>query len=312
MAEQLQMAEPVASVPPAPHRRGLGLALFAILIAFVMGAGAVGYAAWKGLVPFQKASSVRLAGPGTPPAAAPSLPQPEAPDTAALAAHQSTLEGRMAALEQRLNVLNTQADAASGNAARAEALLVAFAARRALDRGAPLGYLEDQLRLRFGNTQPNAVATVIDSGKHPVTLDQLLAGLDSLAPTLTHAPATDDAWTRIKRELAGLFVIRRGTAPSPTAHTMLSHARILLETGRVEDAIVELGRLPGAAEAKEWSAAARRYDAALRALDVLESAAMLDGRTLRNGTGQPLGRTEAAPTATATPDNQAETAPPPA
>src|SRR3546814_3562519 len=34
-------------------------------------------------------------------------------------------------------------------------LLIAFAARRALDRGLSLGYLEAQLRLRFGDDQPN-------------------------------------------------------------------------------------------------------------------------------------------------------------
>lgn len=286
MTEELHVEQPVTPVLPPRPRRGLGYALFAILAAFVLGAGAVGYAAWKGLVPFQKTSSVRLAGPGAAPAVPLAATAPPPAGEAALAAHQSTLEGRIAALEQRIDALNSQADAASGNAARAEALLVAFAARRSIDRGAPLGYLEDQLRLRFGNAQPNAVATVIDSGKNPVTLDQLLAGLDSLAPVLTHAPETAGAWDRIKQELSGLFVIRRETTPSPAPQTMLRHARILLEAGRVEDAIAELRRLPGAADAAEWFTAARRFDAAHRALDVLETSAMLDNRALRNGAGR--------------------------
>ena len=46
--------------------------------------------------------------------------------------------------------------AASGNAARAEGLLIAFSARRTLERGNDLGYLGDQLRLRFGDAEANA------------------------------------------------------------------------------------------------------------------------------------------------------------
>jgi hypothetical protein len=167
----------------------------------------------------------------------------------------------------------------------AEALLVSFAARRALDRGAPLGFLEDQLRLRFGDAQPNAVTTVIEAASTPITLDQLLAGLDTLTPTLTAGPPTDSAWARIQRELSGLFVIRRESAPSPEPKLILDRARILLETGKTEEAIGEIRRLPGASAATDWMAAARRYDGARRALDVLETAAMLDTHGLKDSSG---------------------------
>ena len=53
---------------------------------------------------------------------------------------------RVAALEQRIGQVDTQSRAAVGNADRAEGLLVAFAARRALDRGVALGFLEALLR----------------------------------------------------------------------------------------------------------------------------------------------------------------------
>jgi len=139
------------------------------------------------------------------------------------------------------------------------------------------------LRLRFGNAQPNAVATVIDAGKAPVTLDQLLAGLDSLTPALTEGPVNEGAWSRIKRELSGLFVIRHATAPSPAPQMLLGHARILLVAGRIEEAVAELRRLPGAAGASDWFTAARRYDTAHRALDVLESSAVLDNPPVRDG-----------------------------
>src|SRR3546814_16914803 len=75
-----------------------------------------------------------------------------------------------------------QAASASGNATRAEGLLIAFAARRALDRGLSLGYLEAQLRLRFGDDQPTAVKTIIDTARAPITLDQLRRELHALAP----------------------------------------------------------------------------------------------------------------------------------
>ncbi len=272
--EAAAAASPVY-VPPAPPQRGTGRAVLGTaLIAFVLGAAAVGYAAWQGLVPWRQASSVRLAGPPAGPA--PAAVQLDAPAVGGLAAQADHLEGRMSALEARLDALGSRAEAAAGEATRAEALLVAFAARRALDRGAPLGPLEDLLRLRFGDKQPNAVGTVIAAGRRPVTLDQLIAGLDSLAPSLTQGPATASAWEKLRREVSGLFVIRRDSAPSPLPQVMLHRARVLLEAGQTEDSIAEVLRLPGAGEAGEWIAAARRYDGARRALDLLETAALLE------------------------------------
>ncbi|MBA3939866.1 MAG: hypothetical protein C0520_01510, partial [Sphingopyxis sp.] len=84
----------------------------------------------------------------------------------------NALAARVAELEQRLSRITLQAESASGNASRAEGLLVAFAVRRALDRGLSLGYLDAQLRLRFGDDQPNAVKTIIDTSRDPVTLEQ--------------------------------------------------------------------------------------------------------------------------------------------
>ena len=76
-----------------------------------------------------------------------------------VAEQQGGIDQRLAAAEQRLARLDLQAQAAAGNAARAEGLLIAFAARRALERGEELGFLADQLRLRFGDNWPNAVRT---------------------------------------------------------------------------------------------------------------------------------------------------------
>src|SRR5690606_13790969 len=50
------------------------------------------------------------------------------------------IDQRVAAMEQRLTRLDLQSQAAAGNAARAEGMLIAFAARRSLERGQPLGF----------------------------------------------------------------------------------------------------------------------------------------------------------------------------
>ncbi len=201
---------------------------------------------------------------------------------------QGGLDSRIVAMEQRLTQLDLQSQAAAGNAARAEALLIAFASRRAIERGRPLGYLADQLRLRFGEDRPNAVQIVIDASQSPITLDQLLAQLEGLAPSLTDAPAGEGVFTRIGRELSELFVVRREDTASPVAERRLERARLFLESGRIEAAVSEVRNLPNAAVAQDWLDAAERYAAAQRALETLETAAVLDPRELRDGEGRPV------------------------
>ncbi|MFB0610844.1 hypothetical protein [Aurantiacibacter poecillastricola] len=201
---------------------------------------------------------------------------------------QGGLDSRVAAMEQRLTRLDMQSQAAAGNAARAEGLLIAFASRRAIERGAPLGYLADQLRLRFAEARPNAVETVIDAARDPVTLDRLAARLEGLAPVLTDGPADEDVFTRLSHELSSLFVVRREDTPSPVAERRLERARLFLESGRIEAAVQEVRALPNAAEAEDWIADAERFAAAQRALETLETAAVLDPRGLRDGEGTPV------------------------
>lgn len=203
----------------------------------------------------------------------------------AMTAQQGGLDQRVAAMEQRLSSLDLQTQAAAGNAARAEGLLVSFASRRAIERGTPLGYLADQLRLRFGDAQPNAVQTVIDFSRDPVTLDQLLAQLDGLAPDLAASSRRVGLLGWMAREMGGLFVVRHENAPSPQPQRRLERARLFLESGRALSAVAEVRNLPNAAQAANWIADARRYAAAQRALELLETAALLEPRDLRDGEG---------------------------
>jgi hypothetical protein len=205
------------------------------------------------------------------------------------------IDSRVAALEQRLTRLDLQSQAAAGNAARAEGLLIAFAARRALERGAPLGYLEDQLILRFGDARPNAVQTVIDASTDLVTLDQLMTRLEGLAPELTEPPADEGLLGRIGNEIAQLFAIRSDDTPSPVAERRLDRARVYLETGRVEAAVTEVRNMPNSAAAEEWIGQAERYAAAQRALEALELAAILEPRELRDASGTRVEQPSLAP-----------------
>ena len=103
-----------------------------------------------------------------PPAAAAAPPaQPAETLAAADVARIATIETRLAAIEG-------QAQAAAGSAGRADAMLVAFAARRAIDRGVSLGYLEPLLIQRFGRDHQAAVATVVTAARDPVRLDDLI------------------------------------------------------------------------------------------------------------------------------------------
>lgn len=178
-------------------------------------------------------------------------------------------------IDSRLNQINADAVAASGNAARAESLLAAVAARRALDSGAPLGYLADQLRLRFGASQPQAVAMVISASQAPVTIEMLRTELTGLEPALLTGNREDGIWTTLKREMSELFVLRKDGAPSPAPTQRLGRAHALVESGNMSGAIAEVSAMPGASAATSWLARAKRYDDARKALDLLERSALV-------------------------------------
>lgn len=289
------MAEDVYSRPSATGG-SLRSALVIAAAAFALGIAVAAYVAWRsgfdfgGLVGTEP-TAAPLAEPELSPSPSPSGAEAMQQATQAVervAEQQGGIDERVAAMEQRLTRLDLQAQAASGNAARAEGLLIAFATRRALERGAPLGYLADQLTLRFGDARPNAVRTVIAAAQNPVTLDQLLARLEGLAPRLARNPQSEDAFQTFKRELSELFVVRRESVASPQPQRRLDRARLFLESGRVDAAVAEVRNLPNAAEAGAWIADAERYAAAQRALDLIETTAILEPRQLRDGAGNPV------------------------
>jgi hypothetical protein len=201
------------------------------------------------------------------PAPAPAQPLP-APDAA-----------RVAAIEARLAAIESAAQAAAGSAGRADAMLVAFAARRAIDRGVALGYLEPLLVQRFGAGHQAAVATVITASRDPARLDALIADYEALGPTLRGSGPGEGWWDAFRRELGSIVSVHRADTPSPQPQARYDRALAKLRAGEVDAALAETMRLPGAANAGGWVIRARRYIASHRALDEIESAALLGSGT---------------------------------
>lgn len=255
-----------------PPREGLSARTVTLLVvlAFAIGLAIAAYAVRRfGWLATQAPVAVA---PATRPATVVVAPAVSA-DPAVLATREAVLAGQLAALEARVGTLSADAQAAGAQAGRAEALLVAFAARRALDRGLGLGYIEGQLRLRFGASEPRAVAYVVQQARSPLTLGDLREGLATIGPDI--ATGASLGWAEgVRRELGNLVVLRKGGTPSPLPEDRLARARRLLEGGQVEAARAEVARLPGAAQATNWMEAARRYVATRHALDVLESSAL--------------------------------------
>ena len=286
--------------------------MLAALASFLAGGALVGYVVWYNLADEEPVVAAADAPPALPdadavgsedeaalePPANPS-PSPLSEVAAALeegdgeaaaeavtrvAEQQGGIDQRLAAAEQRLAQLDLQAQAAAGNAARAEGLLIAFATRRSVERGAELGVLADQLRLRFSDQYPNAVRTILNFSRNPIRIDNLTARLDGLGPQLVEQEE-GLSFERVWSELGQLFVIRRESTPSSQPELRLERARTALEQGRYDNAIDEIRGLPGADQAQAWIADAERFRNAMEALEVIETAAVLDQSGLRDGAG---------------------------
>ena len=281
--------EPLEGVSVSRRRPLLVYLLFA-LIFFLLGLAAMGWALsrwdtaanWLGLQTRLEAAPAPVQPqPAPQPAAAQPAPpaQPQAAAEPERIVIDPEITRRVALIEQRIGQIDTQSRTAVGNADRAEGLLVAFAARRALDRGVSLGYLEALLRQRFAATQPQAVGTIITAAREPVTLQELQDGLRQVAPQLTGAGPQQNWWQAFQAELGGLITVRREGTPSPEPRERLRRATQRLEAGQVDVALAEVLRLPGRDNGREWIADARRYVIARRALDTIETAALLEPRT---------------------------------
>ena len=245
-----------------------------VILLMVVGAG---LAVW-GLSRWDSGARFLGVAPEPPPALA-LQPMPRAPQpvlTAGAAPNAAAAE-QLAMLEARLRNVENATQRNAGSVGRADALLVAFASRRAIDRGVQLGYLETLLAERFGAQHPVAVATIITAARNPITLDDLTNDYARLDGELRRGAPDEGLWQGLRREMGGLVAVRRASAPSPKPEARYERAMARLDQGQVDVALAETMRLPGASRAGPWIAKARRYVAAHRALDEVESSALLAG-----------------------------------
>lgn len=271
--------------PGGSRRRSLLFYLLLAALFFLLGIAATGWlltrwdagARMIGIAP-EPAPAAHAAPAPAPPKAVPS----EATGTAGTEPQRIIVDPeitrRVSEVERRVALIDTQSREAVGNADRAEGLLVAFAVRRALDRGVALGFLEALLRQRFGETQPQAVGTIITAARQPVTLQELQDELAQVGPQLVGGGPDQSWWGALKAELGTLVTVRRQGTPSPEPTERLRRATRRLEAGQVDVALAEVLRLPARDQASEWVEKARRYVAARRALDTIETAALLEPR----------------------------------
>jgi hypothetical protein len=137
--------------------------------------------------------------------------------------------------------------------------------------------LENLLTARFGPQLQAAVATIITGSHQPVRLNDLVVEYQMLAPDLRSGGSQDGWWANTKRELGSLIQVHRSTRPSATPDARYNRALQLLSAGDADQALAETMRLPGAGRAGNWIGKARRYVAVHRALDEIESAALMTG-----------------------------------
>ena len=276
--------DPIETAPLPPRRPFLRKAALPAL-AFLLGLGAMGYllAHWEAGARFLGIAAAEPAAQPAPQPAPqqqpaqpvvqyePPPPNPAQPGTAA----EQDFARRLAVLEQRFGTIDTSSRVAVGSADRTEALVAAFAARRAIDRGVALGFLERMLQQRFAN-QPRAVGAIIAAAREPVTLAQLQSELDALGPQLMGAPPNQSWWGAFRDEVGSLIVVRRAETPSAEPSQRFDRAVHWLQAGEVASAVAEVQRMPGRDYAADWVMRARRYALAHQALDMIETAALLE------------------------------------
>lgn len=211
------------------------------------------------------------------PNAAAALSGPAAAQPAQAAAPGPASEVRVAKVEARVARVEALSAHAAGSAGRADALVIAFAARRAVDRGVALGYLENLLVQRFGQQHQGAVATVITAARQPLRLSQLVSEYEVLGPALRRGGPKGSWWSTISSELGSMVELHSAERQSGDSEARYQRAFQHLSMGDADMALAETMRMPGAGNAKAWILKARRYVATQRALDEIESAALLGG-----------------------------------
>ncbi len=232
--------------------------------AFALGGGAVGWAIYDGLLPWNSTpktisedaltkSSAQAPAPivNNPVESNPAPTPPITPPTAPIQPPQSN---------------------AIFGINRTQALYQVQNARQRLMAGQPLGELAAQMESSFGQTQPQALDAFRAAAQKPVTPAMLLEELNRIAPSLKTAQKS--GWQRIESELSSLFVLRSSNQAVNKVDQQYTKAQGALLNGDVETAMSLVRTMPGANSGASWLDMARRHVEMKRSLDRLEQAAL--------------------------------------
>jgi hypothetical protein len=254
--------------PSTPPRRTIGRSLILPALFFVGGVAATGWVLTSTDFGTQLVSQpapepiaidpVKMAAP--PPAAV--APPPMADDVAARIA---AIEGRLARAEA------SGGSSGAGLSTQLSRVMLAIAARRALEAGRGLGGLQGELEQQFGADAPYLVAAIASAAKQPVTLTALNSEFASLAPALSGSG--DKWWARISNSFSNLVTVRDGKTKSDDPAALVVRAEAALKMGNVAAAVEAVSQTPNRAIAADWIAKAKRYAAAMQAVDALEAKA---------------------------------------
>ncbi len=254
--------------PPAPPRRNIGRSLI-LPSRFCVG----GVAATAGLSTRTEFGSQLVSSP----APAPIIVDP-VKMAAPVAANPSTmpvapdLAARIAAIEARLARAEANGGSVSGGTnSQVSRVVLAIAARRVIESGRSLGALQGELERQFAGDAPHLVTAIASASQQPTTLKNLTTEFTTLAPSLSGSG--DKWWARISTSLSSLVTVRdaKAKADSPTA--LVAEAEAALTIGDVSAAVDAVGRTPNRAIAMDWIAKAKRYAAAMQAVEALEDKA---------------------------------------
>ncbi len=263
--------EPTYAVSsPQPARRGIRGGLFFLTIAFIAGIGVMGWALTQWDV-----ARIWLLGEAPVAETARPVPRADVPQPVfappPVAADQQ-LVARLAAIEARMALLEANGAGVNGSSSRADALIAAFMARRAIDRGAGLGAAEALLSQQFGVKHARDVAAIIDASRKPVTLAMLTRDLDALI--VEPAASGVGWWDSFTQGFSELITVRSAETVPTDPPARLARARSMLVTGEVERARIEVSQLPFDERARAWVLNAQRYRDVQSALDRVEAAAL--------------------------------------
>lgn len=177
-------------------------------------------------------------------------------------------------LERRLDKIGDNANGVPAFSPSQGPVATALRARRLAESGKPLGFVEDQLGLHFGDSHPDAVGAIQAYARSPVPFADVSKDLVRRGDAMIGRGGDTPLWQQLQREFSGIFKIRKRGEPSSKPTRILQRAQEAIAGGDLEMAIVEIEQLQENDATRQWLVDARRFMKMKKALDIVENAAL--------------------------------------